>query len=105
METETEKVAASGIDDDILAITELHARLRQLWPGLTEPVREDLAGRLALLDTAADHRETDTRVVRETLQTVLLTIGTGALAPLSATARRRLAALTGIALPDGGAAR
>jgi len=101
----TAPVPESGIEADLRAISELHTRIRQLWPTLAEPAREDLAGHLSLLITAADHRETDTRVVRETLQTILLTIGTGALAPLSAPARHRLAALTGIALPDRGAAR
>jgi hypothetical protein len=37
--------------------------------------------------------------VREALQEVLLSIGTGALAALSEPTRQRLAALTGIALP------
>jgi hypothetical protein len=37
--------------------------------------------------------------VREALQEVVLSIGTGALAALSEPTRQRLAALTGIALP------
>jgi len=93
----------SGVDADILAISELHARIWHLWPGLTEASQEDLVECLSLLTTAVDHRATDSRAVRETLQSVLLTVGTGALATLTAATRRRLAALTGIALPDRGA--
>jgi hypothetical protein len=89
----------SHIDADIAAIGELRERIEQLWGNLAAPSREDLSARLDLLGTAADHRATDSRSVREALQEVLLTIGTGALATLSEPTRQRLAALTGIALP------
>ncbi|MEY9934641.1 hypothetical protein ABH926_009309 [Catenulispora sp. GP43] len=85
---------------DALAIDELASRIRHLWPGLPEAVREDLADCLVPLTAAAQRRDTDSRAVRETLQTVLLIVGTGALATLSVASRRRLAALTGIALPE-----
>jgi hypothetical protein len=91
--------AASRIDADIEAIRELQQRIGYLWGNLAAPFREDLSARLDLLATAADHRATDSRPVREALQEVLLSIGTGALAALSEPTRRRLAALTGIALP------
>jgi hypothetical protein len=91
---------ASHIDADIKAIRELQKRIEHLWGNLAAPSREDLSARLDLLDTAADHRATDSRPVREALQEVLLSIGTGALAALSEPTRQRLAALTGIALPD-----
>ena len=91
---------ASSIDADIEAIRELQERIEHLWGNLAAPSREDLSARLDLLGTAADHRATDSRLVREALQEVMLSIGTGALAPLSEPTRRRLAALTGIALPD-----
>lgn len=89
----------SHIDADIAAIHELQARIEYLWGNLGAPSREDLSRRLDLLGTAADHRATDTRSVREALQEVLLNIGTGALAALSEQTRQRLAALTGITLP------
>lgn len=90
---------ASRIDADIEAIRELQKEIEYLWGNLTAPSREDISARLDLLSAAADHRATDTRPVREALQEVLLSIGTGALAALSDPTRQRLAALTGIALP------
>ena len=87
---------------DAVAIQELRARVEQLWPGLPEDVREDLAACLPPLTAAAERRDTDSRAVRETLQTVLLIVGTGALTTLSVASRRRLTALTGIALPERG---
>jgi hypothetical protein len=90
---------AFHVDADIEAIRELQERIEHLWGNLAAPSREDLSARLDLLGTAADHRATDSRSVREALQQVLLTIGTGALAALSEPTRQRLAALTGIALP------
>jgi hypothetical protein len=89
----------SHIDADIEAIRELRVRIEHLWGNLAAPSREDLSARLDLLGTAADHRATDSRPVREALQEVLLSIGTGALAALSERTRQRLADLTGIALP------
>jgi hypothetical protein len=91
---------ASRIDADVEAIRELRERIEHLWGNLAAPSREYLRARLDLLGTAADHRATDSRPVREALQEVLLTVGTGALATLSEPTRQRLAALTGIALPD-----
>jgi hypothetical protein len=91
--------AVSYIDADIEAIRELQERIEHLWGNLAAPSREDLSARLDLLGMAADHRATDSRSVREALQEVLLSIGTGALAALSEPTRQRLAALTGIALP------
>ena len=91
----------SHIDADIEAIRELQGRIEHLWGNLPTPSREDLSPRLDLLGTAADHRATDSRLVREALQEILLSIGTGALAALSKPTRQRLAALTGIALPGG----
>lgn len=91
---------APHIDADIKAIRELQERIEHLWGNLAAPSREDLSARLDLLGTAADHRATDSRPVREALQEVLLSIGTGALAALSEPTRHRLAALTGIALPS-----
>ena len=88
------------IDADIRAIRELQKRIEHLWGNLAASSREGLSARLDLLGTAADHRATDSRPVREALQEVLLSIGTGALAALSEPTRRRLATLTGIALPD-----
>jgi hypothetical protein len=89
----------SHIDADIDAIRELQKRIEHLWGNLAAPSREDLSARLDALATAADHRATDSRSVREALQEVLLSIGTGALAALSDPTRHRLEALTGIALP------
>lgn len=89
----------SLVDADIEAIRELRERIEHLWGNLAAPSREDLSTRLDLLGTAANHRATDSRTVREALQEVLLSIGTGALAALSEPTRQRLAALTGIALP------
>lgn len=91
--------AVSRIDADIKAIRELQEQIEHLWGNLAAPSREDLSARLDLLGMAADHRATDSRSVREALQEVLLSIGTGALAALSEPTRQRLAALTGIALP------
>jgi hypothetical protein len=91
---------ASHIDADVEAIRELKERIEHLWGNLVAPSREDLSARLDLLGTAADHRATGSRLVRKALQEVLLNIGTGALATLSEPTRQRLAALTGIALPD-----
>jgi len=90
----------SRIDADIEAIRELQERIEHLWGNLAAPSREALSARLDLLGTAAGHRATDSRPVREALQRVLLSIGTGALAALSEPTRQRLAALTGIELPD-----
>ena len=87
------------IDADVEAIRELQERIEDLWGNLAAPSREDLRARLDLLGTAADQRATDSRPVREALQEVLLSIGTGALAALSEPTRQRLAALTGITLP------
>jgi hypothetical protein len=89
----------SHVDADVEAIRELQERIEHLWGNLAAPSREDLSARLDLLGTAADHRVTDSRMVRKALQEVLLSIGTGALAALSEPTRRRLAALTGITLP------
>jgi hypothetical protein len=91
--------AVPHIDADVDAIRELQERIQHLWGNLAAPSREDLSARLDLLGTAADHRATDSRPVREALQEVLLSIGTGALAAMSEPTRQRLAALTGIALP------
>jgi hypothetical protein len=91
--------AKSHIDADIAAIRELRERVEHLWGNLAAPAREDLGTRLDLLAAAADDRATDSRRVREVLQEVLISIGTGALATLSEPTRRRLADLTGIALP------
>lgn len=91
---------ASHIDADVEAISELQECIEHLWGNLAAPSREDLSTRLELLSTAADHRATDSRPVREALQEVLLSVGTGALATLSEPTRQRLAALTGIELPD-----
>lgn len=91
--------AVSHVDADIKAIRELQERIELLWGNLAAPSREDLSARLDLLGTAADHRTTDSKPVREALQEVLLSIGTGALAALSEPTRQRLAALTGITLP------
>jgi hypothetical protein len=89
----------SRIDADVAAIRELQERIEQLWGDLMVPAREDLSARLGVLGAAADHRATNSRQVREALQAVLLSIGTGALAVLSERTRQRLAALTGITLP------
>jgi hypothetical protein len=89
----------SRIDADVEAIRELQGLIEHLWGNLAAPSREELTARLDLLGTAADHRATDSRPVREALQEVLLSIGTGALARLSEPTRQRLAALTGITLP------
>lgn len=91
---------ASHIDADVEAIRELQECIQHLWANLSAPSREDLSTRLDLLSTAADQRATDSRLVRQALQEVLLSVGTGALATLSGPTRQRLAALTGIALPD-----
>ena len=91
---------ASHITADIEAIRELQECIQHLWESLSAPFREDLSTRLGLLGTAADHHATDSRPVRQALQEVLLSIGTGALATLSGPTRQRLTALTGIALPD-----
>lgn len=88
----------SHIDADVAAIRELQERIEYLWGNLTAPFREDISARLELLDRAANDRATDSRSVREALQEVLLSIGTGALAALSEPTRQRLSALTGIAL-------
>jgi hypothetical protein len=90
----------SNIDADVEAIRELQERIEHLWGNLVTSSREDLSARLDLLGTAADQRATDSRSVREALQEVMLSIGTGALAALSEPTRRRLTALTGIALPN-----
>jgi hypothetical protein len=87
------------IDSDVKAIRELQERIERLWGNLAALCREDLSPRLDLLGTAADHRATNSRPVREALQAVLLSVGTGALAALSEPTRERLAALTGIDLP------
>jgi hypothetical protein len=90
----------SHIDADVTAIRELQKRIEYLWEHLAGACREGLGTRLDLLGTAADSRATDSRAVREALQEVLLSVGTGALAALSEPTRRRLAALTGIEVPD-----
>ena len=90
---------APCIDADIEAILELQERIGQLWESLAALTREDLSTRLELLSTATDQRATDSRPVREALQQILLSIGTGALAVLSEPTRQRLTSLTGIALP------
>ena len=89
----------SCIDADVEAIRELPEWIERLWGNLAALSREDLSTRLDLLGTAADHRATDSRPVREALQAVLLSVGTGALAMLSEPTRQRLAAITGIELP------
>lgn len=94
-----QKPAASSIDADVEAIRELRDRVEHLWGNPAAPSREDLSARLDLLGAAADHRATDSRLVREMLQEVLLSVGTSALASLSEPTRRRLTALTGISLP------
>jgi len=91
---------APYIDADVEAICELRNRIRHLWANLTAPSREGLSVRLDLLGTAADHRDTNSMPVRQALQEVLISVGTGALGTLSETTRQRLTALTGIALPD-----
>ena len=90
---------ASRVDVDVEAIGELKKQIDCLWGNLTAASREGLSARLDLLCIAADNRATDTRQVREALQAVVLSIGTGALAVLSDPTRQRLTALTGIALP------
>jgi hypothetical protein len=90
----------SRIDADVAAIRELQKRIEDMWGNLAAAYREDLSTRLDLLGAAADSRATDSRPVRKALQEVLLSVGTGALATLSEPTRQRLAALTGIALPD-----
>jgi hypothetical protein len=90
---------ASRIDADVEAIHELRERIEHLWANVAVPSWEGLAARLELVGAAADRRATDSRPVREALQEVLLSIGTGALSTLSEPTRQRLAALTGIALP------
>ena len=90
---------ASRVDADVEAIRELLERVEHLWGNPAAPSREDLSARLDLLGVAANHRATDSRPVREALQEVLLSVGTGALATLSEPTRQRLGALTGIALP------
>jgi hypothetical protein len=94
--------APPRIDADVEAIYELGDRIRHLWSNLTASSRDDLAIPLALLRAAADRRDTDSQTVREALQQVLLNVGTGALAPMTEATRRRLTALTGIALVGGG---
>jgi hypothetical protein len=94
--------AEPRIDDDVQAIGELLNHIRSLWADLTTHSREVLEKQLEMLASAADSRDTGSKPVRATLQQVLLTIGTGALAVLSEPTRRRLAALTGIALPGSG---
>ena len=74
--------AVSHIEADVEAIRELQERIEHLWGNLATSSREELSARLDLLGTAADHRATDSRSVREALQDVLLSIGTGALAAL-----------------------
>ena len=91
---------ASHIDADVKAICELQECIQHLWGNLSVHSREDLRARLDLLIAAAEQRATDSRPVRQALQEVLLSVGTGAVATLSAPTRQRLAALTGIALPD-----
>jgi hypothetical protein len=90
---------ASHIDADAEAIRELREQIEDLWGNLAAPFREHLGARLDLLGEAVDHRATNSRPVREALQEILLSVGTGALATLSERTRHRLAALTGIALP------
>jgi hypothetical protein len=90
---------ASHVDADVEAIRELRERVEHLWGNPAAPSRDDLSARLDLLGAAADHRATDSRPVRQALQEVLLSVGTGALATLSEPTRHRLAALTGITLP------
>jgi hypothetical protein len=90
---------ASHIDADIAAIRELRERIERVRENLAAPFRADLSAWLNLLSVAVDHRATDSRPVREALQEVMLSVGTGALATLSEPTRHRLAALTGIALP------
>ena len=90
------------VEADIAAIQALRAQVTRVWPALTPAVREDLSVRLQMLAEAVESHETDSRVVRGALQEVLLIIGTGALVPLEDAPRRRLAALTGIALPVPG---
>jgi hypothetical protein len=92
--------AASRIDADIAAIRELQECIQRRWETLAAASREQLRARLDLLGAAADDRATDSRPVREALQAVLLSVGTGAMTALSEPSRERLAALTGIELPD-----
>lgn len=94
--------AAPDIDADVEAIRALCAQVTRIWDGLAASTREDLVERVELLSLAAVARDTDTRIVRATLQEVLLIIGIGALATLNEATGRRLAALTGIALPRYG---
>lgn len=91
--------AEPRIGDDVAAIRELLDRIHRLWADLTPSSREELGGRTHSLGAAADSRDTSSKAVRETLQQVLIIMGTGALATLSEASRQRLAALTGIALP------
>jgi hypothetical protein len=91
---------ATHVDADVTAIRELRKQIEYVWEHLAAACREGLSTRLDLLWTAADSCATDSRAVREALQEVLLSVGTGALAALSEPTRRRLAALTGIEVPD-----
>jgi hypothetical protein len=87
------------VDDDVAAIRELLDEIQRLWADLAPHSREELAARVQRLDAAVGSRDTSSKAVRETLQQVLIVMGTGALATLSEPSRQRLAALTGIALP------
>jgi hypothetical protein len=87
------------IDDDVKAIRELLNHIRRLGGDLAAHSQKELGERLEQLGAAVESRDTGSKRVRVTLQQVLLTLGTGALATLSDPARQRLAALTGIALP------
>lgn len=91
--------AQPRVEDDVETIRELLERIRQLWGDLTVDAREELGERMRVLGAAVESCDTSSRPVREMLQHVLLTVGTGALATLSEPTRRRLAALTGIGLP------
>ena len=91
--------AEPRVEDDVAAIRELLDRIRSLWSDLTAHSHAELRERMQGLSVAAENRDTGSRSVRESLQQVLLTMGTGALATLSEPTRQRLAALTGIALP------
>jgi hypothetical protein len=89
----------SHTDDDVDAIRELLVQILSLWGNLTVHSREAVGELLERLSAAVVRRDTGSKAVRETLQQLLLNVGTGALATLSDPTRRRLTALTGIALP------
>jgi hypothetical protein len=97
-----QRAATTDIDADVHAIRALRVQVMRVCGSLPAATRADLAGRMDALSAAAVAHDTDSPAVRVALQEVLLIVGTGALATLNTTARRRLSALTGIALPGRG---